>query len=62
MRIATICLTLVCFAAVPAFASSDPDPQGNDQITAAVIAMTKASWADESKEPTNIMPQFKAHS
>ncbi|MBK6426630.1 MAG: nuclear transport factor 2 family protein [Blastocatellia bacterium] len=61
MRIATICLTLVCFAAVPAFASSDPDPQGNDQIAAAVIAMAKASWAAEIKEPTNIPPQFKDH-
>ncbi|HQR36965.1 MAG TPA: DUF4440 domain-containing protein [Blastocatellia bacterium] len=59
MRKATICLALLCLASIPVFAGSNPEPQGNDQIAAAVIAMAKAQWAAEMKDPTNLTEQNK---
>lgn len=61
MRFATICLAIICLASIPAFAASDPELQSNGQIAAAVIAMAKAGWAAEMKEPTNIPPQYADH-
>ena len=53
-------LVLIASACCTAFAMNAPAQQPADQATAdAVIAMVKAQWAAEIKDPTNVTEQMK---
>src|SRR5438045_4857121 len=52
-------LVLIALACCPAFAINASAQQAEQATTDAVIAMTKAQWAAEIKDPTNVSEQMK---
>ena len=54
-----VMLILVASACCTAFAMNASAQQADQATTDAVIAMVKAQWAAEIKDPTNVAEQFK---
>src|SRR5947207_8579682 len=52
-------LVLIALACCPAFAINASAQQADQATADAVIAMTKAQWAAEIKDPTNVADQSK---
>ena len=52
-------LILIASACCTAFAMNASAQQADQATTDAVIAMVKAQWATEIKDPTNVAEQFK---
>lgn len=54
-----VMLILIASACCTAFAMNASAQQADQATTDAVIAMVKAQWAAEIKDPTNVAEQFK---
>ena len=54
-----VMLILIASACCTAFAMNASAQQADQATTDAVIAMVKAQWATEIKDPTNVAEQFK---
>jgi len=52
-------LVLIALACCPAFAINASAQQADQATADAVIAMTKAQWAAEIKDPTSVSEQMK---
>jgi len=52
-------LVLIAFACCTAFAMNASAQQADQATTDAVIAMVKAQWASEIRDPTNVAEQMK---